>query len=82
MHLIVPMFQAVGIFSNQERIEQRRPSRNTFNLTLETVVGTIDTDTSSSIFTKSRQLLGFADDTHIIGRNMNVAFVFAMGHQN
>src|ERR1700744_4498477 len=29
-------------------------------------------DTSSTIFTKSSQLLGFADDLDVIGRNMDV----------
>ena len=30
----------------------------------------MDMDTNSSIFTKSSQLLGYADDLDIIGRNM------------
>ena len=29
-------------------------------------------DTSNTIFTKSSQLLGFADDLDVIGRNMDV----------
>jgi sorting nexin-29 len=32
----------------------------------------MDMDTSSTIFTKSSQLLGFADDLDIVGRNMEV----------
>src|SRR6202012_4324618 len=32
----------------------------------------MDMDTNSTIFTKSSQLLGFADDLDLIGRNMDV----------
>lgn len=43
-----------------------------FNLILEAAVRAMAIDTSSTIFTKSNQLLGFADDLDIMGRNMEV----------
>ena len=42
-----------------------------FNLILEAAVRFIGMDTSSTIFTKSNQLLGFADDVDVVGRNMD-----------
>ena len=40
-----------------------------FNSILEAAVRTMAMDTSNTIFTKSSQLLGFADDLDVIGRN-------------
>src|ERR1700744_2146139 len=43
-----------------------------FLFILEAAVRAMDIDISSTIFTKSTQLLGFADDLDIMGRNMEV----------
>ena len=58
-------------FDIEEGLRQGDPLATLlFNLVLEAAVRSMDMDTSSTIFTKSTQLLGFADDLDILGRNM------------
>jgi hypothetical protein len=58
-------------FDVEEGLRQGDPLATLFfNLTLEAAVRAMDMDTSSTIFTKSSQLLGFADDLDIIGRSV------------
>ena len=60
-------------FDNEEGLRQGDPLATLlFNLILEAAVRTMAIDTSSTIFTKSSQLLGFADDLDIMGRNMEI----------
>ena len=60
-------------FDIEEGLRQGAPLATLlFNLILEAAVRTMDMDTSSTIFTKSSQLLGFADDLDIMGRSMDV----------
>ena len=60
-------------FDITEGLRQGDPlSTLLFNLILEAAVRTMAMDTSNTIFTKSSQLLGFADDLDVIGRNMDV----------
>ena len=60
-------------FDIEEGLRQGDPLATLlFNLILEAAVRAMDMDTSSTIFTKSSQLLGFADDLDLIGRNMDV----------
>ena len=57
-------------FDITEGLRQGDPlSTLLFNLILEAAVRTMAMDTSNTIFTKSSQLLGFADDLDVIGRN-------------
>ena len=60
-------------FDIEEGLRQGDPLATLlFNLILEAAVRATDMDTSSTIFTRSSQLLGFADDLDIMGRNMDV----------
>src|ERR1700753_3729631 len=60
-------------FDIEEGLRQGDPLATLlFNLILEAAVRAMDMDTRSQIFTKSSQLLGFADDLDLIGRNMDV----------
>lgn len=60
-------------FDIEEGLRQGDPLATLlFNLILEAAVRAMAIDTSSTIFTKSSQLLGFADDLDIMGRNMEV----------
>ena len=60
-------------FDIEEGLRQGDPlSTLLFNLILEAAVRTMDMDSSSTIFTKSSQLLGFADDLDVVGRNTDV----------
>jgi Reverse transcriptase (RNA-dependent DNA polymerase) len=64
--------QLSEIFNIEEGLRQGDPLATLlFNLTLEAAVRTTDIDPSGTIFTKSSQLLGFADDLDLIGRNMD-----------
>jgi hypothetical protein len=61
------------VFDIEEGLRQGDPLATLlFNLVLEAAVRTMDMDTNSTIFTKSSQLLGYADDLDIMGRNMEV----------
>src|SRR6201992_17948 len=60
-------------FDITEALRQGDPlSTLLFNLIHEAAVRTMAMDTSNTIFTKSSQLLGFADDLDVIGRNVDV----------
>ena len=60
-------------FDIEEGLRQEDPLATLlFNIILEAAVRAMAIDKSSTIFTKSSQLLGFADDLDLIGRNMDV----------
>jgi hypothetical protein len=44
------------------------PAPSLFNITLEYVVSQLSVQTASTIFHKSVQLIGYADDINIMGR--------------
>lgn len=59
------------VFDIEEGLRQGDPLATLFfNWILEAAVRTMDMDASGTIFTKSSQLLGYADDLDIMGRSM------------